>query len=328
MSNESVTPTYRELRQELIEAGCFETAPVYSVLALFANLGASATFFLLSGRTGSFLLSIPLFILGSFFFYRLGWLMHDSAHGGTFKSAKANHVFASITAGILGEFPSGWRYGHNKHHASTNVRGMDFDQRERWDPTRRYRSRLGAWFGLFSFTRIGKIYYPSSLLFMGIRDAFYCYYNRRDRFRVELFGALAGIALQLLFFSYFLSPHYGVLLLLVNMHFGILYLNPAFAGNHYDLPNYTPDEARVFSFEELQARTTRNYSGGAGTHFVFGGLEKQLEHHLFPSLPRHQLKKAAPIVRSFCERRGLPYNEESFLSSFAKVLDFHVIGKA
>ena len=58
--------------------------------------------------------------------------------------------------------------------------------------------------------------------------------------------------------------------------------------------------------------------------FVFGGLENQIEHHLFPSMPRHQLRRAAPLVRDCCERRGLLYAQEPFSTALAKAIRFHV----
>lgn len=317
-------PSLADLRAELEAAGCFRKSPIYAAMALLGNLAAAFALFVLSANAAAWWLAVPCFMLGSFFFYRLGFLMHDAAHAGTCVSPAGNRFFAALTAGILGEFPSGWRHGHNRHHASPNVRGRDMDQRERWDPTRRYSSRWKAWLGLFSFTRIKGIYVPSSLLFLCLRDGYFCFIARRENFVLELGIVLLSFAAQLAFFTWLFGLAPGILLFFAHTHIGMIYLNAVFAANHYDLANYAPEEAAALPYEELQAHTTRNYSGGWLIHFFSGGLDKQLEHHLFPSIPRHRLAQAAPMVRAFCARRGLPYHEESFFRSFGKVLAFHV----
>jgi fatty acid desaturase len=100
-------------------------------------------------------------------------------------------------------------------------------------------------------------------------------------------------------------------------------LNAVFAGNHYDLESFTPEQAARLSFVELQVRTTRNYAGGVLAHYLCGGLEHQIEHHLFPRLPRHELMRAGSIVKEFCAEHGLPYQETSFWRSLAQVAAFH-----
>ncbi len=324
---EPPTTTLPALRARLEAAGCFERKPARALAELAVNVLGSVAFFCAArwvALAWTAWAALPLFVCGSFLFYRTGWLMHDAAHGGSWPTPPANRRFAALTAGILGEFPSGWRFGHNRHHAWTNVLGEDWDQRERWDPSRRYRSRLGAWVGLFMFTRHRRLVLPASLVFLALRDGWYCHRHFRDRFAGELAAVIAGLSAQLAFFAWLAGPWAGAGLFLLHTHIGMLYLNSAFAGNHYDLEAFTPEQARLLDVETLQARTTRNYRGGWWTHFVFGGLEKQLEHHLFPHLPRHHLHRAAPHVRAFARARGLPYHEAGFWSCYLRVLDFHV----
>jgi fatty acid desaturase len=53
-----------------------------------------------------------------------------------------------------------------------------------------------------------------------------------------------------------------------------------------------------------------------------GGLNYQVEHHLFPSMPRPNLKRAQPLVRDFCARHGVRYTETSLLGSYATVVRY------
>ena len=321
-----VIDSYEALRREAQRAGCFEVSPWRSVLSLVAHgVGAGALFWASAqlGHVAWGMCSAALFVLASLIFYRIGWLMHDAAHAGVFKTAAANRRFAALTAGLLGELPSGWRYGHNRHHAAPNVRGKDMDQSERWDPERRYRTMWGAFVGLLLLSRYKGRYLPKTLLLLGLRDGYYCYAHHRARFPAELTAALSGFALQLAWLTW-LFGWAGPPLFVAHTCLGMLYLNTVFTGNHYDLESFDEDQAQGIPFAELQLRTTRNYPPGLWSAFVFGGLEYQIEHHLFPQMPRRGLRKAAPLVQAFSQARGLPYHVSPFSQSILAALRFHV----
>jgi fatty acid desaturase len=321
--NAPVIDSYEALRAEADRLGCFEPAPLRSALSLLLHLLATAALWWASARISAWWASPPLFIVGSFLFYRIGWIMHDAAHGGVFRSAAADRRFAALAAAILGEFPSGWRYGHNRHHAAPNVRGRDMDQSERWDPERRYTSMGTAFVGLLLFSRFKGRYLPKTLLLLGLRDGFFCYRHHPAKFRQELLGVLAGFGLQLGLLCA-LFGWIGPLLFLAHTTIGMLYLNTVFAGNHYDLDSFDEDQIEGIPFADLQIRTTRNYAGGLWARFVFGGMEHQIEHHLFPQMPRRGLRRVAPLVRAFCQARGLPYRVEPFWRTIHGVLRFHI----
>jgi len=66
--------------------------------------------------------------------------------------------------------------------------------------------------------------------------------------------------------------------------------------------------------------TSRNVRGGLLLDVVLGGLNHQIEHHLFPSMPAPHLRRARPIVRAYCAELGIPYAESGLLSSYAQAL--------
>jgi fatty acid desaturase len=66
--------------------------------------------------------------------------------------------------------------------------------------------------------------------------------------------------------------------------------------------------------------TARNIRGGRLTTFMLGGLNYQIEHHLFPSMPRPNLRRAQGLVRDFCAAADLGYSEESFAGSFRQII--------
>jgi fatty acid desaturase len=73
-------------------------------------------------------------------------------------------------------------------------------------------------------------------------------------------------------------------------------------------------------FLRRQVLTARNVRGGWLTDFALGGLNYQIEHHLFPSMPRPSLRRAQPLVAAFCAERDVPYLETSLLASYAQAL--------
>jgi fatty acid desaturase len=124
--------------------------------------------------------------------------------------------------------------------------------------------------------------------------------------------ALHGV----LFFGalFWLLPWPGVLLFLA-VHQGLLgyLLGLAFAVNHKGLPTRTGGE---WSWLERQVLTSRTLPTGLIGDFLYGGLNYQIEHHLFPGMPRSALRHAYPLVKEFCAERGIPYTETGVLESY------------
>ena len=73
-------------------------------------------------------------------------------------------------------------------------------------------------------------------------------------------------------------------------------------------------------FLDRQVLTSRNVRGGWLTDFALGGLNYQIEHHLFPSMPRPNLRRVQDLVRDFCVATDLGYSEESFVASFRQIV--------
>jgi Fatty acid desaturase len=76
-----------------------------------------------------------------------------------------------------------------------------------------------------------------------------------------------------------------------------------------------PPPGSRWDFMRKQVLTTRNVRGGPFVDWFLDGLNYQIEHHLFPSMPRPNLRHAQGVVRAHCARIGLPYTEESLTSS-------------
>jgi fatty acid desaturase len=73
--------------------------------------------------------------------------------------------------------------------------------------------------------------------------------------------------------------------------------------------------------------TSRNVAGGWLMNTALGGLNYQIEHHLFPAMPSPNLRKAQPIVRQYCAEVGVSYEQTGLIESYRQALRFlHEVG--
>ena len=87
-------------------------------------------------------------------------------------------------------------------------------------------------------------------------------------------------------------------------------------------------EEDSLDFLRQQVLTSRNVSGGRLTETMLGGLNYQIEHHLFPAMPRPALRECRIVVRAFCAQAGLLYCEKDLVSSYWEVLrHLHAAGR-
>jgi fatty acid desaturase len=82
-----------------------------------------------------------------------------------------------------------------------------------------------------------------------------------------------------------------------------------------------PEGSRI-DFLSKQVLTSRNISGGTPMSTLMGGLNYQIEHHLFPSMPRPHLARARELVREHCRTHGVPYTETTLLRSYGIVVRY------
>jgi fatty acid desaturase len=82
-----------------------------------------------------------------------------------------------------------------------------------------------------------------------------------------------------------------------------------------------------FDYFHKQVLTSRNVAGGWLVDQLLGGLNCQIEHHLFPNMPRSNLRRARELVRGFCEHYHVPHTETGSLTSYRFALaHLHALG--
>jgi fatty acid desaturase len=106
-----------------------------------------------------------------------------------------------------------------------------------------------------------------------------------------------------------------------------IYLGAIIAPNHKGMPVWA--HGAKLSFLERQVLSSRNVTSHPVWDFLFGGLNYQIEHHLFPTMPRVHFKHAQAIIKPFCAAHGLPYEEVDPLTSYRMVYAaFRRVGRA
>ncbi|WP_309049753.1 acyl-CoA desaturase [Streptomyces sp.] len=279
-------------------------------------------------------LAVPLALLSA----RAAFVAHDAGHAQITADRRTGRIIQLVHANLLlGMSREWWNDKHNRHHAHPNHLDKDPDvaadvlvfaahqAADRRTALRRFLTRHQAWlfFPLTTLEGIAlKVYGIQALL---AKDG--PWRGPRER-RVEgalIAAHLLGGAALLLFL---LTPAQAlVFALLHHMVLGV-HLGLAFAPNHKGMDR--PDEhADGDSWGHLrrQVLTSRNIRGGALTDWFLGGLNYQIEHHLFPSMPRPHLRLARPAVRAHCRALGVPYTETGFVDSYRQALGhLHEVG--
>jgi fatty acid desaturase len=255
-------------------------------------------------------------------FTQLGFLGHDAGHGQVFRSARANRVLGVIHGNLGIGLSYGWWIGkHTRHHAHPNDVDKDPDVGVgalvfTADQAARRRGFAAAWTRSQAY-----LFFPLLLLegvhlhVASVRELLRP--SRRSRWlelgllAVHLGGYVTVVLLVM-------SPLQALAFVALQQGLFGLYMGCSFAPNHKGMPELTAEDRA--DFLRRQVLTSRNIRGGPITDFVFGGLNYQIEHHLFPSMPRPSLRRAQSVVRDFCAQRGVAYRETGVIGSYAEAL--------
>ena len=255
---------------------------------------------------------------------QFGFLGHDAAHRQMFRSAAWNDWASRIMAGFAGLSYGWWKGKHNRHHAAPNQEGKDPDIARGTlaftAALAEERTGFGAWFT----ARQGWLFFPLltlegiNLHVVSVSPLFSRQATRAQRVESLLvalrLAAYVGVLLLVLPVG-----KAGAFLAVQSALFG-LSLGASFAPNHKGMP-IVPPEARI-DFLRRQVLMSRNVRGGVVVDFALGGLNYQIEHHLFPSMPRPNLRAAQPLVRAYCDEHEVSYCETGLLESYGIVIDY------
>jgi fatty acid desaturase len=320
------TSSYTELAKTIRDSGLMRRRYGYYwsriVLAVLAFAGIWAGFGLLGNSWFQLILAAALGLVLTQF----GFLGHDASHRQIFRTAKWNDWTARILSGAFAGLSYGWwKDKHNRHHAAPNQEGRDPDIESgvlafTKEISDKRSHGVKGWF----VNRQGWLFFPLltfeglNLHVAGLRLLFgdKNVQHRGTETVVVLTRMTAYVAVLLAF----LPPGKAIAFFFLQMAvFGVL-LGGSFAPNHKGMP-IVPRTMKV-DFLQRQVLMSRNIRGGPVVDAAMGGLNYQIEHHLFPSMPRPNLKLARPIVRAHCEAHDVAYTEVGLFRSYGIVIDY------
>lgn len=321
---------YAELSRLIRQEGLLDRRPAFYVVLIGITAALYVTgwavFVVLGDSWWQLITAVFLAVI----FAQVGFIGHEAGHRQIAHSRRTSDLIGLVAGNVSIGLSYGWWVGkHNRHHAYPNQEGRDPDiaigglaftaeqARSRRGLARVWARCQGyAFFPLFLLVAVDlRASSVQALLRKGLR-------RRGWEILLLAVHALAYVSIVLVV----LSPlRAGVFIALQQGLFG-LYLGCAFAPNHKGMPILSEDEE--LDFLRRQVLTARNVRGGRLADLALGGLNYQIEHHLFPAMPRPNLRRAQPVVQAFCARHDLPYVETGLLASYAKsVRHFHQVGR-
>jgi fatty acid desaturase len=321
---------YAQLSRQVKQAGLLERRPrqyIWRITVTAALLAAGWAVFVLVGDSW-WQLAVAAFL--AVMFTQAGFLGHDAGHRQISGSRRASYILGILVGNLgIGLSYGWWVDKHNRHHAHPNTEGADPDIMMKVLAFTPAQARASRGLSRMAFRYQAYLFFP---LLLGEAFSVHVASIRglasRDSRRRPVEAALLAIhfAGYLAVVFLVLSPVKAVVFILVQQALFGLYLGASFAPNHKGMPIL--DAADRSDFLRRQVLTSRNVRGGWLTDLALGGLNYQIEHHLFPSMPRANLRRSQALIKEFCQQRGLSYCETSFGSSYAQALRYlNTIGR-
>ena len=313
---------YTQLSRQIKQAGLLDRRRGWYLARIGLNLallaGGWVAFAMLGASWWQLLIAVYLAVV----FTQLAFIGHDAGHRQLFRSRRANDQVGLIHANLLvGVSFEWWVAKHNRHHTNPNHQDLDpdisitalaftTDQATAKQGLVRLIGRHQAW-----------LFFPLLLLeaahlHLASTKAILRGSGRANT--VEGLLLVAHVAGYVTALALVLSPLQALVFVVVHQGLFGLYLGCSFAPNHKGMP--TLSDADQLDFLRRQVLTSRNVAGSRLVDWGLGGLNYQIEHHLFPNMPRPNLRHAQPLIRAFCQQHDLAYAEASLFGSYAEAI--------
>lgn len=315
---------YLQLRRQVAERGLLDRQYAYYFVKISGTIAALALGVAVIILFDQFWVQLLNAVFLGIVFAQFGFLGHDSGHRQIFLSARNNDYVMLLAGLVTGMTPSWWMDKHNTHHRNPNQLDLDGDIEvsvfaftEDQALATRWPLRLVVKYQAFLF-------YPVLLLTsLSLLGGGVAYLIRREKVRypvAETAVVLLGVGLYVAALFYFLPAWQAAVFIVVHRALGGLYMGSVFAPNHKGMP-VLEKETRL-DYLRQQVLTARDVLPNPVIDFAYGGLNYQIEHHLFPNMPRNRLKESREVVKAFCREQGIPYHETGFWQSQREILGY------
>ncbi len=295
--------------------------------------------FVLSGQVTGFWTVFFLYVIMGFGMAGVGLsIMHDANHGSYSKKDKVNTWVGRII-NLVGGYALNWKIQHNVlHHSYTNVHGHDedistiglmrFTPDEEWKPIHKYQY-LYAWF----FYGLMTVMWMTTKDFQQLKryKEMNLLKNFNESYKKNLYKLIGSKILYYcltIILPIIILPisWYWVVLFVLVMHYiagfilGIVF-QPAHVVPETTFVKPTDDLTIENNFAIHQMETTSNFAPKSRIFaWYVGGLNYQVEHHLFPNICHVHYKKLSKIVKATAEEFNVPYNSHK---TFLQAIYYH-----
>jgi fatty acid desaturase len=315
---------YAQLSRQVRQAGLIDRRPGHYAWQITVTVGLLAGGWAAVILIGNSWWQLAPAVFLAIVFTQLGFLGHDAGHRQISGSRRTSYILGILLGNLGIGLSYGWWVGkHNRHHAHPNTEGADPDISMKVLAFTAGQAGAARGLSRAMFRWQAYLFFPLLL-------------GEAISLHVSSIAAVAGqtgrrrlpeaVLLAVHFASYFailflvMSPAKAVVFVVVQQGLFGLYLGASFAPNHKGMPVLTEDDNT--DFLRRQVLTSRNVRGSWFTDLLLGGLNYQIEHHLFPSMPRPNLRRSQPLIRDFCQQHGLPYCQASLIGSYGQALAY------
>ena len=309
---------YRELRKILKAEDCFTLAKWSTVLKgsglLLINI--SGYLLLLSEPTWGW--RIAIFAALAVSLAQCGFLGHDAFH----RTLSGKRRIDDFLGQLFVSFFSGLSYSyffdnnHRLHHAYCGIETLDPEMQSKevalYPTSARAKTGLFRWISRYQAFLLW-VLMPFNAFFMRNKGMRFVWRNQ-SRTRAD------QIAIALHFIAWLIIPGLAMGLLDAVVNYLTItwmigtYLTGIFPFYHVSRNTYqTFNDASIL---RRQVECTRNMSSSWLVELYTGGTNNHIEHHLYPRIPTPKLRRARPIIRDFCRRHGIDYEEISYRRAF------------
>jgi fatty acid desaturase len=315
---------FYELKSAVREAGLLERTPIRGSIEMIAIIVSMILVYSIIYNWNvlafeSLWWAVGLGLFMSVIFTRAVFVSHDILHLQYFKnktlSFKLSYPFAAF---ILSNSSSWWDFKHNiNHHTWCNVTQKDAD--------------ILAFDGAFTPNLKGDKKWLRATKYLVFWGAMFFMYSA---FIIQSYNFVikrkkwGELALMLLHWPivwlpvFYYLPFWSAMVVYLTLN---LTLSPwlafGFITNHLGCEVFDKEVGEKLSWMELQMRTSRSLKGGKFVHWFYGGLNTQVEHHLFPKAPRFNLLKIQEMTRDFAKKHKLDYFETTPLQAYVQIND-------
>lgn len=242
-----------------------------------------------------------------------GLVGHDAGHRAVSKNQKVNvlvgHFFFSF---ITGYSFDRWSWAHNRHHARCNEGDVDPDMElgylAVYAEDAKRKEGLARWTTRYQHLLLGLALLAQPYSMMA--DSISHLWKQPGRTHKDRLGLVAHIFLWGVLPIWILGFWPALINYVIRNAIAGPYMSAIFLFNHVGAPTVAVGQKLPYMYQQII--TSRNIPQGWLTDWLTGGLNHQIEHHLFPTAPRPHYGRSRAMVRELCARYNIPYQEISY----------------